>query len=278
MSGVSTIGALSSRAVQLRPLLPSDGEWCYALMCGPAGERWRYRGRTPSPEVVAADLWRGVFAQFVVMDRASGERAGLVGFYNVALDAGRAYAYALAEPDAAVYVTEAFGLLCHWGFSHHGFQRIFIEAAEFNLENFASLGDAAVVEGRLRNYELWRGRLWDLFILSLTPETFAARFDELRESRQGPAPTPGGRSVEDFAALVRDLWPLDSLGLVEVVTGLEQVTGEMVDIEHLLAITVDDAAAWTSAALVVAGGGPLSSPAVPAATSNGTARDPSPRR
>ena len=261
MTELSAIGALSSRSVQLRPLLPSDGEWCYVLACGPAGERWRYRGRTPSPEVVAADLWRGVFAQFVVIDRASGERAGLVGFYNVALDAGRAYAYALGEPDAAVFVTEGFGLLCNWGFTHHGFQRIFIEAAEFNLENFVSLGDAAVVEGRLRNYELWRGRLWDLFILSLTPESFTARFDALRERRQGPPPSAGERSAEDVAELVAELWPLDSLGLVEVVDALEHVTGALVDIDHLLGITADTPAAWTAAA--------LAKPAEPAAQVSG---------
>ena len=41
MSELSGIAALSSRTVLLRPLLPSDGEWCYTLMCGPAGERWK---------------------------------------------------------------------------------------------------------------------------------------------------------------------------------------------------------------------------------------------
>jgi hypothetical protein len=154
MSNATAPGNLLSRSVVLRPLLPSDAEWCYLLACGPAGERWRYRGRTPSHEQVAVDLWRGVYAQFVVVDRVTGERAGLVGFYNVAVDAGRAYAFALADPDRAPKAAEGFGLLCEWGFDHQGFQRIFLEVPEFNLGQFASLGDAAVVEGRLRNHEI----------------------------------------------------------------------------------------------------------------------------
>ena len=242
MTTLSGVAALSSRAVLLRPLLPSDGEWCYTLMCGPAGERWRYRGRTPSPEVVANDLWRGVFAQFVVVERSTARPAGIVGFYNTSPEAARAHAFAIAEPDLAALVTEGFGLLLAWGFDHHRFDRVFIETAEFNAASFESLGRAAVVEGRLRNYEMWRGRFWDLLILSVTAEAFAARFGELIAARRAPevAPAITGR---EFCDLLGELWPLDSLGAVEALTALEEVTGRPISSTVLHGLPEDATAA-----------------------------------
>lgn len=249
MNAISTHAALSSRTVQLRPLLPSDDAWVYALLCGPAGERWRYRGRTPSPEAAAADLWRNVYAQFVVTDRSTGQPAGLVAFYNVAVDAGRAHAHAIAEPDAALLVTEGFGLLCSWGFDHLGWQRILLEVPEFNIEQFSSLGDAAVVEGRLRNYELWQGRYWDLFILSITAESFQRRLGSLLAQRRGPSPVGGHHGEEQLAALVRELWPLDSLGAVEVVCAAEEFIGAAVEQCVVTGIDADTADEYTQALL-----------------------------
>ena len=215
---------LMSRAVLLRPLQSADQDWCYSLMCGPAGSTWKYRGRTPSPDVVAADLWRGVFAQFVVVDRNSGAGVGLVGFYNVSTEAARAHAFAIADPPRAALVTEGFGLLCRWGFAQFGFSRVFLEVPEFNTGFLASLGDAAVVEGRLRNYELWQGRFWDLFIVSLTPDSFDGRVGDLLAARTGTV----AASSLDRAALVElvgELWPLDSLGCVEVLSAAEDYCG-----------------------------------------------------
>lgn len=251
MSELSGVAALSSRTVLLRPLLPSDGEWCYTLMCGPAGERWKYRGRTPSPELVAGDLWRGVFAQFVVLERSSGRRAGLVGFYNTSPEAARAHAFAIAEPDLAPLVTEGFGLLLAWGFDHHGFDRVFIETAEFNAANFESLGRAAVVEGRLRNYEVWRGRFWDLLILSVTAEAFASSFADLLAGRRSSEPLRA-LTAPQFTDLLAELWPLDSLGAVEALNALEEVTGAPVpnDVLHGLP---DDAGAAAAVLLERAG-------------------------
>jgi len=237
----SGVPELSSRAVQLRPLLPSDGEWCYGLMCGPAGTRWRYRGRTPSPEVVMADLWRGVFAQFVVTDRGTLRPVGIVGLYNVATEAGRAHAFAVAEPGASSLVVEGFGLLCSWGFSQFDLQRIFIEAPEFNVATFASLGDTAVVEGRLRNYEFWQGRYWDLFIMSLSAEAFAERFGPVLEARRRDAPTPTGSGADSFVALVAELWPLDSLGAVEALCALEELAGRPLPNDILAGLTEQSA-------------------------------------
>ena len=237
---------LMSRSVQLRPLLPSDMTWCYLLMCGPAGERFRYRGRTPSPDVVEADLWRNVHTQFVVTDRSSGRPVGLVGFYNAALEASRCHAFAVGEPDAAPLVTEGFGLLCAWGFDHLRWQRIFLEVPEFNAANFASLGDAAVVEGRLRNYEVWNGRFWDLLIVSITAESFAQRCGELIDSRQGNRAPAESVTAGEVVALVDELWPLDSLGWVELLEVVEQLVGAPVPVECLTGIDADSAGGFSA--------------------------------
>lgn len=263
MRATSTQHGVGSRSVLLRPLLPSDAEWCYLLACGPAGERWRYRGRTPSHEQVAADLWRGVYAQFVVVDRATGDRAGLVGFYNVAVDAGRAYAFALADPDRSPKVTEGFGLLCEWGFEHQGFQRIYLEVPEFNLDQFASLGDAAVVEGRLRNHEIWQGRYWDYFILVLTPESFGARFGALLQRRRATLAHVEELDVTAYSALVESSWPLDSLGLVEVADALEQVLGTTVDPSLLVSLDAADPGRWVEQSLELGDAQPLGSASSP---------------
>ncbi len=269
MNAATTQRHLCSRSVELRPLLPSDAEWCYLLACGPAGERWRYRGRTPSHEQVAVDLWRGVYAQYVVLDRASGQRSGLVGFYNVAVDAGRAYAFALADPDRSTQVTEGFGLLCEWGFEHQGFQRIYLEVPEFNLGQFASLGEAAVVEGRLRNHEIWQGRYWDYFILVLTPESFGTHFGALLQRRHAAADADDAMTIADYHQLVESVWPLDSLGLVEVADALEQVLGAPVDSTLLASIDASDPQRWVERSLAVTGSQPLGSAESPPAEPSG---------
>lgn len=216
------IPELASRSVEMRPLLSSDNEWCYALMCGPAGSRWRYRGRTPAPEVVAGELWNGVFAQYVVQSRATGERVGLVGLYNVSIESSRAHGFAVAQPSDSALVVQAFGLLCDWAFDQFSLQRIFIETAEFNVEAFASLGDVAIVEGRLRNYELWKGRYWDCFIMSISVQAFRDRYGALLDTVRSDF-EPASSSEEEFVQTCTAVWPLDSLGAVEVLCALEDL-------------------------------------------------------
>jgi hypothetical protein len=240
---VAQVPELSGRFVTLRPLLPSDAEWCYALMCGPAGAQWSYRGRTPSPEQVASELWNGVFAQFVVVSRDAGERAGLVGLTNVSAEAGRAHAFAVASPDASPLVVQGFGLMCAWAYRQFSFERIYLEAAEFNIAAFASLGEAAIVEGRLRNYEFWRGRYWDRLIMSMSAQAFTERFgatlDFLRTGDAEPGPSA-------LTELVAELLPLDSLGAVEVLCALEEHVGYPVGHQILTRIDALTAEAVTA--------------------------------
>lgn len=238
---------LGSRSVQLRPLLPEDSSWCYAMMCGPAGASWRYRGRTPSPEVFQSDLWRGVYAQYLVVERASGRRCGLVGLYNASLEASRAHAFAVAEPSLSAPVSEGFGLLLDWAFREVGLSRVFLEVPEFNAQNFASLGDAAVVEGRLRNYEIWKGRFWDLLFVSISAESFSQRVGPLLERRRGGSGS--GVSVSEFADFVRDSWPLDSLALVEALDMLEECCGRPLDSVDLAAVDAEGPAVFVDGLL-----------------------------
>lgn len=220
-------GRLENRAIRLDAVTPADHDWCHRLLGGPAGRLLRYRDRTPSPEVISADLWNGVYAQFVVHERLTGRRCGLVGLSNVSLDSHRGHGFAIGDVPGSPLVVEGFGLLCEWAFHDVGLERIFLETIEFNLSTFGSLGQAATVEGRLRNYEFWRGRYWDLFILSLTPASFDERFATQLERRRGAAPPE--RRIDDYVAVVHELWPLDSLGAVETLSALEETVGVPLD-------------------------------------------------
>lgn len=214
-------------------------------MCGPAGETFRYRGRTPPPEVVADDLWRGVAVQFVVEDRRDGAASGLVGLCNASFESCRSQAFAIAQPGREPVVSEGFGVLCEWAFEHFGLHRIHLELPEFNAGLMASLGDAAVLEGRLRNYELWRGRWWDLLIVVLTPTSFDDRVGELLRARRAPLPTdvrvPRDELVPPTTVLrlVEELWPPDSLGVVELLDALEHESGAPLGAEVLQGLLED---------------------------------------
>ncbi len=214
---------LENRAIRLDAVTPGDHDWCHRLLGGPAGRRLRYRDRTPSPAVVDADLWHGVYAQFIVHERLTGRRCGLVGLSNVSLESHRGHGFAIGDVPGSPLVVEGFGLMCEWAFHDVGLERIFLETIEFNLSTFGSLGDAATVEGRLRNYEFWRGRYWDLFILSLTPASFDGRYAAQLAPRR--AAEPPARRIDDYVSVVHELWPLDSLGAAETLGALEEAIG-----------------------------------------------------
>lgn len=238
-------GPRATRTVRLRPFRHSDEDWVYELMCGPSGETFRYRGRTPAPDVVMSDLWRGVAVQLVVERVGDGRRCGLVGLCNTSFESARSQAFAIAEPGLAPVVSEGFGILCEWAFEHFGLQRIHLELPEFNAGYVASLGAAAVVEGRLRNYELWRGRWWDLLIVVLTPESFHERVGALLRSRRSAPEVVDLRVVDDLppdhlTRLVEELWPVDSLGAVELLDALEHELGVALPAELLLGAGLHD--------------------------------------
>jgi len=225
---------LSSTRVRLRSVRATDGDWLYDLLTRTSGSRWRYRGRTPAPGEFHVDLWRGVLSQFVVTD-VDDRPAGLVGAYNANTTAGHCHVFAVGATDQGRLITEATARFADWLFESFEFHKLWIESAEFNLAQFASLTELATIEGRLTNFDYWGGRFWDLLILSVTQERWVSH---RRSSRSQSAVRPGasGPGVIGAAALealLADRLPLDSLRAVELLDELEELAGTVLDYELL---------------------------------------------
>lgn len=214
-------------------MFPADTDWLYSLLVHSQGSRWRYRSSTPSPAAFAADLWNGVHAQFVVID-AELNPCGIVGLYNANYRASHCHLFAVGEPDRGTQVTEATGLLIDWAFAEFDFDKIWIECPEFNLEQFATLRKVAQVEGRLTNHDYWRERFWDLYVLSLDRVTWTATMSPLvRARRHDPEPGTPSTDRPALGATLVELWPLDSLGRVELLCQIEDTIGCTVDMDLL---------------------------------------------
>jgi RimJ/RimL family protein N-acetyltransferase len=236
----------------MRAVRASDHDWLYHLCVIVHGGRWKFRGATPSPADFAAQLWVGVHAQFVVTT-ADGRPVGLVGLYNTNLVAAHTHLFAIAEPGSGPVVTDACVELVSWAFDEFELAKVWIESAEFNLEQFPGVLRHATVEARLSNHEYHRGRYWDLVICSMTAASWDA---QLRRSRTGDVVAPAaasGVSIEWLEALVAELWPIDSLGAVELVDHLEEATGTWVDLGALEGCDRTGPAAFASSLLEAIG-------------------------
>lgn len=229
---------LSSSRVRLRSVRAADSDWLYDLLTRTSGSRWRYRGRTPAPGEFHVDLWRGVLSQFVVTD-AEDRPVGLVGAYNANTTAGHCHVFAVGATDQGRLITEATARFADWLFESFEFHKLWIESAEFNLAQFASLTDLATVEGRLTNFDYWGGRFWDLLILSVTQERWTRHRRAWSASSASPATRRAGASgaatvdVATLGPLLEDRLPLDSLRAVELLDELEELSGIVLDYELL---------------------------------------------
>ena len=250
VAGGERWGPLASRAVALRPVRAGDVEWLYELLTFEAGSRWRYRGRTPSHGEFAADLWRGVHSQFVVCTSA-GEPVGLVGLVNANHAASHCHAFAVGAPGRGDLVSEGFGLLLDWAFAELDFDKVWIEAPEFNLEQFAGLRRYAAVEGRLRDHDHWRGRFWDLLILAVERTTWLAGPRDLIERAKAElGRSSPGSPWADVNRILAGEWPPDSLGRVELRLALEEVVERPVAswmVDLLSSVPASEAAAHVEA-------------------------------
>jgi hypothetical protein len=193
---------------------PADYEWLYHLLVVTAGDRWKFRGATPSPAAFEAELWAGIHAQFVVT-RADGRRAGIAGLYKSNLVAGSSHVFAVADSGAGAVVVDGARQMCDWAFEQFELNKLWFEIPEFNLDRFGALLRHGSVEGRLTNYDYRRGRFWDLLVVSISAEQWSTWTDRHR----------GVRAVSftqaELVDLVDELWPIDSLGLVELLEFVE---------------------------------------------------------
>ncbi len=231
---------LSSSRMRLRSVRAADADWLYDLLTRSSGSRWRYRGRTPAPGEFHVDLWRGVLSQFVVTD-VDDRPFGLVGAYNANTPAGHCHVFAVGASDQGRLITEATARFADWLFETFEFHKLWIETAEFNLAQFASLVDIATIEGRLTNFDYWGGRFWDLLIMSVTQE----RWTSHRRAPSGAVRIDAGNAsgsvdAAQLVALLGERLPLDSLAAVELLDELEELAGHPLDYDLLDGIDLMD--------------------------------------
>ncbi|MHB8290015.1 MAG: phosphopantetheine-binding protein [Acidimicrobiales bacterium] len=185
-TGVPMAGA----RVGLRPLLPEDYRWLYALETAEeVGFRWRYGGTVPPFEVFAREIHAGVHAQFVVCPRGRSEPLGLVLAYQANMRSGTVYVGVVmaARTVGSGIGIEAVGLFMNYLFSTWSFRKVYFEALEFTYEAFASATPELVkVEGVLGEDHFYQGRYFDKYILSISREKFIRYFDELTSAIGGP--------------------------------------------------------------------------------------------
>jgi len=174
----ATANDVDPDAVRLRPVLPRDIELMYTAATSPErGQRWRFRGETPSFEHFQAQMWNNQRCHFIA---EAGERpfAYFAG-YDLSLKSRHCY---LAILSLSGRPTEGRVFLGSFLFIEHLFRsfelrKLYIEVAGYNLD--AVLGGPQTlfdIEGVLREHEEWHGQLWDNYIGAVSRErwdTFA---------------------------------------------------------------------------------------------------------
>lgn len=161
--------------VRLRPLIDSDvGPFYVASLEPSVGHRWRFRGRTPSPEVFGRALFDGVLAQFVVSPVGAGTAVGLVSAYHADVGAGFCYlAFQRAGGSNGSGATrgamvEGALLFIQYLFDHWPLRKIYLEVPEYNedlLRGFT--GGILLEEGRFADHFFFDGRYWSLVTYAL---------------------------------------------------------------------------------------------------------------
>lgn len=168
---------MSTRRIRLRVITDRDSFFLYELMTSPqSGGRVRFAGATPSPDKIAASLWEGVLAQFIIEGVGTGRPLGLIAITSPNFRDGFAYISALGPPESQGLGLIAEGVLLgfHYAFSTWPFRKIYMEATEESYRAFRSgLGRFFVEEGRLKEHVFWNGRFMDLLILAVYRETWA---------------------------------------------------------------------------------------------------------
>jgi RimJ/RimL family protein N-acetyltransferase len=167
---------LEGRHVSLRPITPEDYPWLQnAELSSELAMRWRFRGATPGPEQWAQAIWTGSLAQFLVVERRTGDPAGLVAVYranfqhaHAALGAAR---FASAKSPVMIL---GIALFLRYVFACWNFRKLYLELPEYNYSQFASgLGRIFEVEGVLREHNYFDGQLWDEMLLAIYRDSWA---------------------------------------------------------------------------------------------------------
>ncbi len=170
-----TGATLRGKHVELRAVTPADEPFLrHAESAGDLVARWRFRGRTRSGGRAADDT----LVEHLVVDRATGERVGLVAVYRADLRDGHAWLAAarLGQETRSPLMILGLALFLRHVFDCWDLHKLYMELPEYNLEQFASgLGRRFQEEGRLRDHYWFGGERWDQVLLALYRDEWQAR-------------------------------------------------------------------------------------------------------
>jgi RimJ/RimL family protein N-acetyltransferase len=241
---------LSDGCVRLRAFRPGDVEFLYSLIANPeVGLTWRTRGAVSSIDDFRIGLWTRAHVQLMVDAVSSGETLGCVSSYNVNLRNGIGYVAALGGSRALNrgLVPRGLALLISYLFDNWPFRKLYFEASSSSLSKFASgMGRYFVEEGRLRDYEYWRGEYRDFVICAISRESWIDATDALdllsRNLEPATIETEATLNLDTFVELMcsklgvslpsdapehpLDTLDLDSLHIAEILYLVEDLSGK----------------------------------------------------
>jgi RimJ/RimL family protein N-acetyltransferase len=163
--------------IALRPVRPNDYEWIFELETHPLLiHRWRFTGTTPAPEQFQRLLWEKVVAQFLIIEKASNRRVGLVLMYGLDALSGTAQIAIVAHPDfhRTSLAIDGTIVFIDYVFASWNLLKLYGESMGFNFGQFArqdnrrmKTEDVFRVEGILREHSYLGGRFWDKIITAM---------------------------------------------------------------------------------------------------------------
>jgi RimJ/RimL family protein N-acetyltransferase len=172
------VAPLGGRYVRLRPVVPDDYEYLYALASDERlNLRWRHRGESLNPETFVQTLWHQVLVQFIIEEnrQEDAQSIGHVLAYGPDLRNRHAAVAMVLEPDyfRRGWTLEAMVLLLNYVFTAWEMRKLYMEVIDYNLPQFGSgLDRYFAEEACLKQHEYAFGRYWDIHILAIYREAF----------------------------------------------------------------------------------------------------------
>lgn len=180
--------SLQGARVSLVPLTPEFVRPIYQLSISEnINFRWRMHGAIPPFEAFERSLYGNILVQFaIVLTRNPKALVGHIVGYDGNLQDGTCYLGVIRDPRAGAGALEGVAIFVRYLFAHFPLRKIYIQAPEFNVRQFASAISAGVLveEGRLKQHQYFNGKYWDVLVLALYRERlqgYRDRFDHLME-------------------------------------------------------------------------------------------------